>query len=100
MEVWRALAQLAAPYRRQFAFVALLALFATTTDLVGPLIYRAAVNDIAGLFVGAPGTRPASCGMGAVSRRPREALFVLGHHPQGILVSPHCSRATFANNAG
>jgi ATP-binding cassette subfamily B protein len=57
MEVWRTLVRLAAPYGRQFAVVALLALFATTTDLVGPLIYRAAVNDIAGLFVGAPGTR-------------------------------------------
>jgi ATP-binding cassette subfamily B protein len=56
-EVWRALVQLAAPYTRQFAVVACLALLATTTDLVGPLIYRAAVNDIAGLFVGAPGTR-------------------------------------------
>lgn len=56
-EVWRALAQLAKPYRRQFAVVACLALLATGTDLVEPLIYRAAVNDIAGLFVGAPGTR-------------------------------------------
>jgi ABC-type multidrug transport system fused ATPase/permease subunit len=56
-EVWRALLQLAAPYRRQFVIVACLALAATSTDLVGPLIYRAAVNDIAGLFVGAPGSR-------------------------------------------
>jgi ATP-binding cassette subfamily B protein len=56
-EVWRALLQLAKPYRRQFVLVACLALLATGADLVGPLIYRAAVNDIAGLFVGAPGTR-------------------------------------------
>ena len=56
-EVWRALVRLAKPYGRQFAVVACLALLATGSDLVGPLIYRAAVNDIAGLFVGAPGTR-------------------------------------------
>jgi ABC-type multidrug transport system fused ATPase/permease subunit len=56
-EVWRALLHLAAPYRRQFVIVACLALLATGADLVGPLIYRAAVNDIAGLFVGTPGTR-------------------------------------------
>lgn len=57
LDVWRALVGLARPYRRQFAVVACLALLATGSDLIGPLIYRAAVNDIAGLFVGAPGTR-------------------------------------------
>src|SRR5512137_512552 len=56
-EVWRALVRLAAPYGRQLIVVACLALLATAADLVGPLIYRAAVNDIAGLYVGAPGTR-------------------------------------------
>jgi ABC-type multidrug transport system fused ATPase/permease subunit len=50
---WRTVAALARPYRRQFLVVALLALLATATDLVAPLIYREAVNDIAGLFVGA-----------------------------------------------
>lgn len=48
---WRTLFQLARPYRRQFAFIALLALTATSLNLVEPLIYRAAINDIAGLFV-------------------------------------------------
>ncbi|HVN42053.1 MAG TPA: ABC transporter ATP-binding protein, partial [Steroidobacteraceae bacterium] len=57
VNVFRAIVRLAAPYRRQFALVAALALLATATDLVEPLIYREAVNDIAGLFVGAPGTR-------------------------------------------
>ena len=55
--VWRNLIDLAWPYRRRFAVVALLAVLATGTDLLEPLIYRAAVNDIAGLFVGAPGER-------------------------------------------
>jgi ABC-type multidrug transport system fused ATPase/permease subunit len=48
---WTMIARLAHPYRRKFAVVALLALVATGTDLVAPLIYREAVNDIAGLFV-------------------------------------------------
>ncbi len=47
----RALLKLARPYRRQFAVIALLALLGTAADLAAPLIYRAAVNDIAGLFV-------------------------------------------------
>lgn len=55
--VWRTFAALALPHRRRFAWVAVLALLGTATQLVGPLIYRAAVNDIAGLFVGAPGDR-------------------------------------------
>ena len=53
---WRVVATLALPYRRQFLAVAAFALLATATDLLAPLIYREAVNDIAGLFVGAPAT--------------------------------------------
>ena len=49
---WRTVAALARPYRRQLLVVALFALLATGTDLLAPLIYRAAVNDIAGVFVG------------------------------------------------
>ena len=47
-----------------------------------------------------PRAIPASRGRGAVSRCLREALSVLGHQPQGLLVSPQGSRAAFANNAG
>lgn len=50
-EVWRALLRMAYPYRRQFAVVAVLALLGTAADLIEPIVYRAAVNDIAGLFV-------------------------------------------------
>ena len=53
---WRAVAALALPYRRQFLVVAAFALLATASDLLAPLIYREAVNDIAGLFVGAAPT--------------------------------------------
>lgn len=48
---WRTVVALAWPYRRQFVVVAVFALLATGTDLLAPLIYREAVNDIAGLFV-------------------------------------------------
>src|ERR1700733_10777051 len=51
---WRTVAALAWPYRRQFLLVAVFALLATGTDLLAPLIYREAVNDIAGLFVHSP----------------------------------------------
>jgi ABC-type multidrug transport system fused ATPase/permease subunit len=49
--IWSALLRLARPYRRQFALIAALALLTTAADLIEPLIYRFAVNDIAGLFV-------------------------------------------------
>ena len=53
--IWALLAQLAKPYRARFLWVALLALLATGTDLLSPIIYREAINDIAGLYVGMPG---------------------------------------------
>lgn len=52
---WQLLAKIAYPFRWQFVWVAVLSLLATSTDLLSPIIYREAVNDIAGLFVGAPG---------------------------------------------
>jgi ABC-type multidrug transport system fused ATPase/permease subunit len=54
-ECWALLARLARPYRWRFASVAVLALLATGTDLLSPIIYREAINDIAGLYVGMPG---------------------------------------------
>jgi ATP-binding cassette, subfamily B, bacterial len=48
---WKVLLQLARPYRKRFILIALLALLGTGADLLQPLIYRAAINDVAGLFV-------------------------------------------------
>ena len=48
------LIQLARPYRRRFFVIALLALFGTGADLLQPLIYRVAINDVAGLFIDRP----------------------------------------------
>src|SRR5450631_4229768 len=48
---WKVLLQLARPYKRRFVLIALLALLGTGADLLQPLIYRTAINDVAGLFV-------------------------------------------------
>src|ERR1022692_4686022 len=48
---WKVLLQLARPYKRRFLGIALLALLGVGADLLQPLIYRAAINDVAGLFV-------------------------------------------------
>lgn len=48
---WRALIRLAAPYRGRFVVIGLLAALATAADLVEPLIYRTAINDVTGVFV-------------------------------------------------
>ncbi len=50
-QIWPQLLKLARPHARRFAVIAALAVLATAVDLGEPLIYRAAVNDIAGLFV-------------------------------------------------
>ena len=52
----RALLQLARPFKRRFVLIAFLALLGTSADLIQPLIYRVAINDVAGLFVESPTT--------------------------------------------
>ncbi|HYA17952.1 MAG TPA: ABC transporter ATP-binding protein [Bryobacteraceae bacterium] len=49
--VFRVLARLARRHRRRFAIIGLFSLLATGADLIQPLIYRRAINDVAGLFV-------------------------------------------------
>ncbi len=50
-DVWKHLLQLVGPHKKQFLLVVLLALLSTGATLVEPLVYREAINDIAGLFV-------------------------------------------------
>jgi ABC-type multidrug transport system fused ATPase/permease subunit len=52
--VLHALLQLARPHGKRFLVIAFLALLATGADLLEPLIYRTAINDVAGLFVERP----------------------------------------------
>src|SRR5581483_7969859 len=50
--VFRILLQLARDYKIQFILIALFSFLATGADLLQPLIYKRAINDVAGLFVG------------------------------------------------
>jgi ABC-type multidrug transport system fused ATPase/permease subunit len=49
--VWRSIFRLIIPQKKQFLIVVLISLLSTGVSLIEPLIYREAINDIAGLFV-------------------------------------------------
>jgi len=49
--VWQNIYRLISPYKKKFLGVFVISLLSTGVALISPLIYREAVNDIAGLFV-------------------------------------------------
>src|SRR5579872_7129033 len=49
--VWKNIFRLILPYRKKFLWVVVLGLLGTGVSLLEPLIYRVAINDVAGLFV-------------------------------------------------
>ena len=49
--VWKNIFGLILPYRKKFLWVVTLGLLSTGVGLIEPLIYRTAINDVAGLFV-------------------------------------------------
>lgn len=49
--VWKSIFKIILPYKRKFFWVVLLSLLSTGASLIEPLIYREAINDVAGLFV-------------------------------------------------
>lgn len=49
--VWRSLFQLIISYKKRFIVVVFIGLLGTCANLIEPLIYREAINDVAGLFV-------------------------------------------------
>ncbi len=49
--VWNSIYRLILPHKKKFLWVVLLSLLSTGASLVEPLIYREAINDVAGLFV-------------------------------------------------
>ena len=51
MSVWKNIFQLIIPQWRKFVFIVFIGLLATGANLVEPLIYREAINDVAGLFI-------------------------------------------------
>jgi ABC-type multidrug transport system fused ATPase/permease subunit len=69
MGTLRALLVAARPFKKRFALIALLALLGTGADLIEPLIYRIAINDVAGLFVH-PGQTSTGTGTPSVAQKP------------------------------
>lgn len=49
--VWGSLIELVSSNKKRFLLVVFISLLSTVTSLVEPLIYREAINDVAGLFV-------------------------------------------------
>ncbi len=50
-DVWRHILSLVLPYKWRFVLIVGIGLLGTASSLVEPLIYREAINDVAGLFV-------------------------------------------------
>ncbi|MBL0742713.1 ABC transporter ATP-binding protein [Chryseolinea lacunae] len=48
---WSHLVQMVLPHRKQFIVIVCIGLLSTGANLVEPLIYREAINDVSGLFV-------------------------------------------------
>ncbi len=51
LSVWSSIYRLIIPHKKKFFWIVLLSLLSTGASLVEPLIYREAINDVAGLFV-------------------------------------------------
>ncbi len=51
MSVWKSIIQLIIPQWRKFILIVFIGLLATGANLIEPLIYREAINDVAGLFI-------------------------------------------------
>jgi ABC-type multidrug transport system fused ATPase/permease subunit len=49
--VWKNIFQLIVPHKKRFVWVVILSLLGTGASLIEPLIYREAINDVAGVFV-------------------------------------------------
>ena len=50
-DVWKKIFRLIVPHKKKFLWVVTLGLLSTGASLIEPLIYREAINDVAGLFV-------------------------------------------------
>jgi len=68
--------QLARQYRKQFIVVSLFSFLYTGLDLLQPLVYRRAINDVAGLFVEETGAAVHAWG-NIASRTPAETFRTL-----------------------
>lgn len=50
-EIWKNIFGIIVPYKKRFFLVVFISLLSTGANLIEPLIYREAINDVAGLFV-------------------------------------------------
>src|SRR6476660_7614641 len=74
--VFRALFEIAKQYKRQFIFVSLFSFLYTGLDLLQPLVYRSAINAVAGMVVNqvpAAGSRLAA----VAAQTPQQTLRTL-----------------------
>lgn len=74
--LFEVLLHLARKYRRQFVVVSLFSFLYTGLDLLQPLVYRRAINDVAGLFVEATASTVHGAAVVA-SRTPEQTLRTL-----------------------
>src|SRR6476619_2741741 len=74
--VFQVLLEMAKQHRRQFLVVSLFSFLYTGLDLLQPLVYRRAINDVAGLFL--EGTGSTAHGWASVaSRTPEQTMRTL-----------------------
>src|SRR5690349_14041322 len=50
-QVWKNIFRIIIPHRKRFLIVVVIGLLSTGANLIEPLVYREAINDVAGLFV-------------------------------------------------
>ena len=74
--VFQLLFQLAKQYRRQFFIVTLFSFLYTGLDLIQPLVYKRAINAVAGLFVQETGLPTGTLGI-IMARTPEETFRML-----------------------
>ena len=85
--LWRPLVKIAIPYRRAFLVVGILTILGTGAELAEPLIYRMAVNDVAGLFVHQTVVRE----RGPLGEKPDTTQ----QHRRGLVIAPRTGEQTF-----
>jgi len=78
----RALISLARPYRTRFLLILALALIGTGAELAQPLIYRIAINDVAGLFVERPERASLPAGIGPAQAEKQHADETTRHEQE------------------
>ena len=96
-QLWWNLWDLAQPYRGRFLLVALFGALGTGAELVEPLVYRVAVNDVAGVFVrhAATGSDPIEDLIPAPAHSPPpRRVATTPHQRKGKLHGSHRHRAT------